>query len=43
MVIYQLGSGIGQLFATATAAQPLCFTNGGSGATVTVAVSYTIW
>ena len=40
---FALGAGIGQLFQTHTAAQPLCFTNGGSGAGLIANVSYTIF
>jgi len=37
------GAGIGQLFVTHTAAQPLCATNGGSGAGIIFNVSYTVF
>lgn len=40
---YQQGSGIGQLFQTRTAAQPLCLTQGASGATQFVSVSYIVY
>lgn len=41
--IFQLGSGIGQLFKTTTAALPLCFTNAGTGDSSSIAVAYTIF
>ena len=40
---YQQGSGIGQLFQTTVAAQPLCVTQGASGATQFVSVSYILY
>lgn len=41
--VYQLGAGLGQLFQTSVAAQPMCVTQGASGATYFVAVSYNIF
>jgi len=40
---YTVGSGAGQMFQTTTAAQPLCFTNGASGATQFVSAAYGIF
>lgn len=40
---YQQGAGLGQLFQTRTAAQPLCLTQGASGATQFVSVSYIVY
>jgi hypothetical protein len=37
------GAGLGQSFQTTVAAQPLCFTNGASGATQFISISYTIF
>jgi hypothetical protein len=40
---YNQGAGLGQLFQTRTAAQPLCVTQGASGATQFVSVSFIIF
>lgn len=40
---FSLGAGIGQLFQTMIAAQPLCMQNGGSGSNLLSDVSYTVF